>query len=153
MLQASPTHPVFIRIRAQKNIEKFCEIVLEESEGEGVKAEVIFAQICLETGYLQFYGQVSATQCNFSGLGATDDGAAGATFPDVRTGIRAQVQHLKGYASKEPLNQECVDPRFVYLASRRGTAKYVEDLGGGNWATDPDYASKLKRLINAMKSY
>ena len=139
--------------KGAKNIEKFCEIVLEESEGEGVKAEVIFAQICLETGYLQFYGQVSATQCNFSGLGATDDGAAGATFPDVRTGIRAQVQHLKGYASKEPLNQECVDPRFVYLASRRGTAKYVEDLGGGNWATDPDYASKLKRLINAMKSY
>ncbi len=141
------------RDKGAKNIEQFCEIVLEESEAEGVKAEVIFAQVCLETGYLQFYGQVAAGQCNFSGLGATDDGAAGATFPDVRTGIRAQVQHLKGYASKESLNQECVDPRFVYLASRRGTAKHVEDLGGGNWATDPDYAAKLKKLIHAMKSY
>ncbi len=139
--------------KGAKNIEKFCEIVIEESENEGVKAEVIFAQVCLETGYLQFYGQVSASQCNFSGLGATDDGAAGATFPDVRTGIRAQVQHLKGYASKEPLNQACVDPRFTYLSARRGSAKHVEDLGGGNWATDPDYAVKLKRLINAMKSY
>ena len=28
-------------------------------------------------------------------------GAAGATFPDVRTGLRAQVQHLKAYASTE----------------------------------------------------
>lgn len=148
------TYPSAVyKSKGAKNIEKFCEIVLDESEKEGVKAEVIFAQVCLETGYLQFYGQVSAEQCNFSGLGATDDGAAGATFPDVATGIRAQVQHLKGYASKESLNQECVDPRFVYLALKRGSAKCVEDLGGGNWATDPDYAVKLKRLIQEMKSY
>lgn len=141
------------RDRGAEDIDEFCEIVMEESEAEGVKAEVIFAQICLETGYLQFNGQVSAEQCNFSGLGATDDGAAGATFSDVRTGIRAQVQHLKGYASKESLNQPCVDPRFGYLSSKRASAKYVEDLGNGSWATDPDYAVKLKKLIHTMKSY
>lgn len=141
------------REKGAKNIEKFCKTVLDESEKEGVKAEVVFAQVCLETGYLQFYGQVRPEQCNFSGLGATDDGAAGATFPDVKTGLRAQVQHLKGYASKDSLNQACVDPRFVYLSSKRGTTKYVEDLGNGNWATDPDYAVKLKRLIYTMKSY
>ncbi len=135
------------------NIDEFCKLVVEESKAEGVKAEVIFAQICLETGYLSFGGQVSAEQCNFSGLGATDDGAAGATFPDVRTGIRAQVQHLKGYASKDDLTQKCVDPRFMYLMSKRGTARYVQNLGNGNWATDPDYASKLMGLIKAMKTY
>lgn len=139
--------------KGAKNIKKFCEIVLDECKKEGVKAEVIFAQICLETGYLQFGGQVSAAQCNFAGLGATDDGAAGAAFPNVRIGIRAQVQHLKGYASTEDLKQACVDPRFVYLKYRRGTAKYVQDLGNGNWATDPNYASKLMNLIKAMKSY
>ena len=135
------------------SIEKFCRIVLSESEAEGVKAEVIFAQVCLETGYLSFGGQVKASQCNFAGLGATDDGASGATFPNVRTGLRAQVQHLKGYASTEDLKQKCVDPRFHYLAGRRGTAKYVQSLGNGNWATDPLYASKLMRLIQQMKSY
>lgn len=139
--------------KGAKNIEKFCKIVINESEKEGVKAEVIFAQICLETGYLQFGGQVSPQQCNFSGLGATDDGAAGATFSNVKIGIRAQVQHLKGYASKDDLNQKCVDPRFAYLSYRRGTAKYVQDLGGGNWATDPNYATKLMALITAMKKY
>lgn len=139
--------------KGAKNIEKFCKIVVSESQKEGVKAEVIFAQICLETGYLQFGGQVSPQQCNFSGLGATDDGAAGATFKNVKTGIRAQVQHLKGYASTDDLNQKCVDPRFAYLSYRRGTAKYVQDLGGGNWATDPNYATKLMALIRAMKKY
>lgn len=134
-------------------IEAFCNIIIDESNKEGVRAEVIFAQVCLETGYLQFGGQVSAEQCNFSGIGATDDGAAGATFASVRIGIRAQVQHLKGYASKDSLNQKCVDPRFVYLASKRGTAKYVQSLGNGNWATDPGYATKLMGLIKAMKNY
>lgn len=139
--------------KGAKNLEKFCDTVISESEKEGVRAEVIFAQICLETGYLQFGGQVSASQCNFAGLGATDDGAAGATFSSVKVGIRAQVQHMKGYASKEELNEKCVDPRFVYLASRRGSAAYVQDLGGGNWATDPNYASKLMTMIKAMKKY
>lgn len=139
--------------KGAKDIKRFCEIVLEECKKEGVKAEVLFAQICLETGYLQFGGQVNVSQCNFGGLGATDDGANGATFPNVRIGIRAQVQHLKGYASKEALNQKCVDPRFVYLASRRGTAKYVQKLGNGNWATDPNYAPKLMNLIQLMKTY
>ncbi|MCI9426518.1 MAG: hypothetical protein HFI81_02000 [Eubacterium sp.] len=139
--------------KGAKNILKFCEIVIEESEAEGVRAEVIFAQVCLETGYLSFGGQVSPYQCNFSGIGATDDGAAGATFPDVRTGLRAQVQHLKGYASTEDLNQACVDPRFSYLAYKRGIAKNVQDLGAGNWATDPAYAMKLMTLIKKMKAY
>lgn len=138
--------------KGAKNIKQFCQIILEESEKEGVKAEVIFAQVCLETGYLSFGGQVSAGQCNFSGIGATDDGASGATFPNVRIGIRAQVQHLKGYASKEALKQDCVDPRFKYLASRRGTTPYVQNLGNGNWATDPLYSIKLMNLIKSMKS-
>lgn len=139
--------------KGAKNIQKFCEIIIDECEQEGVRAEVVFAQVCLETGYLSFGGQVSAGQCNFSGIGATDDGASGAVFPSVRIGIRAQVQHLKGYASTEDLNGECVDPRFVYLTSLRGSAKNVQDLGGGKWATDPVYAMKLMNLIKEMKKY
>ena len=145
-------YPSIYKDKGAKNIKKFCEILLDECEREGVRAEVIFAQVCLETGYLSFGGQVSAGQCNFSGLGATDDGAAGATFKDVRTGLRAQVQHLKGYASKDSLNQKCVDLRFQYLTHRRGSTPYVQNLGNGNWATDPNYASKLMTLIKKMKS-
>jgi len=146
-------YPSIYKNKGAKDIKKFCKIVLNESNKEGVRAEVIFAQVCLETGFLSFGGQVKPEQCNFSGIGATDDGAAGATFPNVKTGIRAQVQHLKGYASKESLNQKCVDPRFKYLTSRRGTTPYVQQLGNGNWATDPMYASKLMTLIKKMKSY
>ncbi len=128
-------------------ILEFAEIVYEEAEAEGVRAEVVFAQMCKETGYLQFGGDVSIEQCNFAGIGATGGGAAGAEFEDVRTGIRAQVQHLKAYASDEDLNGICVDPRFQYV--QRESAVYVEWLGknenptGAGWATGLNYGYSL----------
>jgi len=48
----------------------------------------------LETGWLKFGGTVPESFNNFGGIGATDDGGAPASFPDMRTGIRAVVQHL-----------------------------------------------------------
>ena len=134
-------------------IDEFCRILVEEANAEGVKAEVLFAQVCIETGNLKFGGQVQPGQCNFGGLGATDGGAAGADFSShgkdaVRMGLRAQVQHLKAYASTDPLKNDCVDPRFSLVT--RGKAPLVENLGGGNWASDKGYAAKLLRVINAL---
>ncbi len=143
-------------IKGAGSIEKFCDLVILEANKEGVRAEVVFAQICLETGFLQFGGQVSVGQCNFGGLGATDNGAAGATFPNVQTGLRAQVQHLKAYASTQPLNQTCVDPRFSLVV--RGCAPYVEWLGqkenptGRGWATAEGYGNRLVKIISLMKA-
>ncbi len=134
--------------------ENFFTILKEEADAEGVKAEVLFAQVMLETGGLRFGGDVQAWQCNFGGLGATGNGVSGEVFPDVRTGLRAQVQHLKAYASREPLKNPCVDSRFFYVT--RGSAPYVEWLAipknptGKGWATDPDYGTKLLRIINSL---
>ena len=129
-------------------IEDFAKLCVEEANSEGVRPEVLFSQIMHETGYLQFGGQVSPDQCNFGGLGATNDGAAGATFPDVRTGLRAQVQHLKAYASTEDLVNEVVDPRFDLVS--RGCAPTVYDLGG-RWAVPGDtYGDALMRHMEDM---
>lgn len=133
------------------DIEAFCQIVYDECSIEGVKAEVIFAQICHETAYLQFGGQVNVQQCNFGGLGAADNGASGSTFADVRSGIRTQVQHMKAYASTAPLKQECIDSKFSYI--NRGTAEYVQQLGKMNWATDSSYDIILMNYINKIKLY
>ena len=92
------------------SIEQFCQIYYEEATAEGIKVEVAFSQAMLETGFLKFGGQVKPSQFNFAGLGATDNGASGASFTSVREGIRAQIQHLKCYASTEPLVNDCVDP-------------------------------------------
>jgi hypothetical protein len=134
-------------------IRKFCQVILEEANAEGIRAEVVFAQAMKETGWLQFGGDVKITQFNFAGLGATGGGVSGNSFPNVRTGIRAQVQHLKAYASTEALKNTCVDVRFTYVT--RGCAPYVEWLGakenptGSGWAVvqNEDYGYELCCMI------
>ncbi len=138
-------------------LEEFCKIFLEEANAEGVRAEVAFAQSMKETGWLQFNGSiVKIDQFNFAGLGALDGNATGncASFKNVREGIRAQIQHLKAYASTDPLKNTCVDPRFDKV--KRGCAPYVEWLGqkenpnGYGWATDPTYGSSLAGMIRKL---
>ena len=79
---------------------------------------------------------------------------AGVSYPDVRTGIRAQVQHLKAYASDESLNQDCVDTRFDMV--KRCSAPYAEWLGqkenpaGTGWATAEKYGYSIVSMIGKM---
>ena len=136
--------------KGASSIDEFCAILVEEAQFEGVKPEVVFAQAMHETGWLQFGGDVKIDQCNFAGIGAVGNGEPGYTFESVRIGLRAQVQHLKGYASKADLNGACVDPRFGYVD--RGIAPNVEDLGG-RWATGTDYGYKLVDSIYELTSY
>lgn len=157
---AHAAYPAFYAGTDAPTIKAFCQIYMEECAAEGVKAEVAFCQAMNETGFLKFGGQVSITQYNFAGMGATDDGAAGASFPNVRTGVRAQVQHLKGYASTNALNNACVDPRFAYLSKSRGCAPIVEWLGINEnpakkgWATSVNYGYNLRNLyMNKLAQY
>lgn len=142
------------------SIEQFAQIFYEEASAENIKAEVAWCQAMLETGYLKFGGDVKISQFNFAGLGATGGGASGATFSNVREGVRAQIQHLKAYASstvtESSLKYALVDPRFQYV--QKGCAKYVEILGqkenpsGNGWATSKGYGTQILNLIKKMKS-
>lgn len=137
-------------------IDDFCTIILEEANAEGVRGEVVFEQAMLETGWLQYGGDSGISQYNFAGIGTTGGGVAGVSYPDVRTGIRAQVQHLKAYACEDALNQDLVDTRFDMVT--RGSAPYVEWLGqqenpnGGGWAAGSNYGEKLRKLLSDLKA-
>ena len=155
--KATATYPDYYKNTDAPTIEAFCQIYLEECAAEGVRAEVAFAQAMIETGYLRYGGLVKIEDKNFAGLGATDSASERkiAQFPTVRQGVRAQIQHLKAYASTDALKNAVVDPRFNRVT--RGTAIYVEYLSipnnpyGKGWASDPDYASKIKNVMNKIK--
>lgn len=134
-------------------INQFAQIFYEEATAEGVRAEVAFTQCMKETGFLKYGGDVLPNQYNFAGIGAT--GAVhGASFSNVRMGIRAQVQHLKAYGSVSPLTNQCVDPRFNLV--KRGSAQYVEWLGikenpnGYGWATSKSYGHDIVNMVNVL---
>lgn len=134
-------------------INQFAQIFYEEATAEGVRAEVAFTQCMKETGFLKYGGDVLPNQYNFAGIGAT--GAVhGASFSNVRMGIRAQIQHLKAYGSVSPLTNQCVDPRFNLV--KRGSAQYVEWLGikenpnGYGWATSKSYGHDIVNMVNVL---
>ena len=142
------------------SLEQLAQIFLEEGEAEGVRGDVAFAQSLHETGYFKFGGIVLPNQNNYAGIGALNGNAKGeaATFPDPRTGVRAQIQHLKAYASTDALVNACVDPRFSLVT--RGSAPFVEWLGaadnpnGKGWAVPgKGYGGKVVALLGQIVAY
>ena len=136
------------------SIETFCQIYCEEAQAEGIRTEVAFTQAMKETGFLQFGGDVSVGQFNFAGIGTTGGGVPGNSYPDIRTGVRAQIQHLKAYATEDGLNQECVDNRYEYV--KKASAPYVQWLGqkenpeGAGWATGEYYGYDIAGMIQKL---
>ena len=132
-------------------------LYLSEGEAEGVRGDIAFAQSCLETGNFTFSGSaVTLPQNNFCGLGVMQRGKTGLSFDTPQLGIRAQVQHLKAYASTDALVNEKNDPRFRYVT--RGCAPYAEWLGqkenpqGKGWAAGEKYGEKILSILKAIVS-
>ena len=130
-------------------------LYLSEGKAEGVRGDIAFAQSCLETGNFGFSGSaVTLDQNNFCGMGVTSNGMKGNSFATPQLGIRAQIQHLKAYASTAALVNACIDPRFQYVT--RGAAPYVEWLGskenpkGVGWATGAGYGGKILAILKKI---
>ena len=132
----------------RERVERLAAYYIKESAAEGINADIAFAQMCLETGFLRFGGLVTAEMNNFCGLGAINAENPGLAFPDEQTGVRAHIQHLKAYASAEPLNLPSVDPRYRYV-NPKGKAPYIYNLAG-TWAADPAYGHKIDQLLRRM---
>ncbi len=146
--------------RSTVSVEVLAQLFLDEGAAEGVTGDVAFVQTMIETGWLRFPdgGQVRAEYNNFAGIGAVDGGSASgpARFPDARTGVRAQIQHLRVYAdpavTPQNLAHPLESPRF-HLVRPRGKAPSWSVFGNGNWATDPGYAAKIERLYSRLLDF
>ena len=131
-------------------MEELANLYTEESAIEGVNSDVAFAQMCLETGFLRFGGLVTADMNNFCGLGAIGPNQRGLIFPNPRMGVRAHIQHLKAYATEEPLKQALIDPRFHYV--KRGSSPAIDGLAG-TWAEDRAYAEKIRNILERLYTF
>lgn len=130
---------------------------ISEGKAEGIRGDLAFCQSCLETGNFTFKNTaVTLDQNNFCGLGVSQNGMKGHSFETPQLGIRAQIQHLKAYANKEPLKYAQIDPRFHYVT--RGCAPYLQWLGsqenplGYGWASGSNYADHILRIYNSVRN-
>ncbi|MFA9429711.1 S-layer homology domain-containing protein [Egicoccus sp. AB-alg2] len=150
------SQPTGSAYRATVSPETLAQLFIEEGRAEGVAGDIAFAQSVLETGWFRWpsHGQVHATYNNFSGIGACDGGTCTvARFRNARIGVRAQIQHLRAYADPNVtvarLAHPLESPRF-HLVSPKGKARLWEQMGNGNWATDPQYATKILSIHRSM---
>ncbi|MBW4501201.1 MAG: N-acetylmuramoyl-L-alanine amidase [Scytonema hyalinum WJT4-NPBG1] len=141
---------LFLRNNNESAIVQFPDLpklYREEATIEGVNYDIAFCQMCLETAFLRFGGDLKPEQNNFAGLGTIGGGAEVASFESARIGVRAQIQHLKAYASLEPLVQGVVDPRFRFVT--RGIATSINQLSG-RWSADLDYGNKIMAMLRRL---
>ncbi len=139
---------VFLRSENDTALDLFPdlpEIYRQEATIEGVDYDIAFCQMCVETDFLRFPGLLRPAQNNFAGL-ANGSGEL-ATFSSARIGVRAHIQHLKAYASTEPLARDKVDPRFDFV--KRGVAPLVGQLSN-LWAADPLYGQKILARLEEL---
>lgn len=130
-------------------IKQLVSLYIEEAAIEGVNHDIAFCQMCHETGFLRFNGDVCRSQFNYCGLGAVGNGAQGLIFESMEEGVRAHIQHLKMYASTDELQNPSISGRGRFV--RRGTVTTINELTG-SWAADPLYAEKINIILNRVYS-
>jgi len=142
---------------------QLAQIYIVEGNKEGVRGDIAFCQAIQETGWFKFGNDVLAEQNNYCGYGATNSTprGKGAWFRTPQEGVRAQIQHLKAYSSRELLVTELVQPfdsagnkqesRFIFV--KRGISPNWEDLNG-KWAVPgTDYGQKILKLYSDLTAF
>jgi hypothetical protein len=132
-------------------------------EALGVRWDYAFYQMIVETGALSYWrgnraGDVKAAQNNFAGLGATGRGERGESFPDLQTGVRAHLEHLRLYANQpveNPVAQRTRNVRDwgVLTAWHQTFTRPITfaDMAG-KWAQSKTYASMLKLVADRFNA-
>jgi flagellum-specific peptidoglycan hydrolase FlgJ len=140
------------RLSGGTSMRELAQLFVEEGADEDVRGDVAFAQSVLETGYFRY-----ALDNNYAGLGACDSCAGEPGFPSPRDGVRAQIQHLKNYGDPDSRTPGLAHPPSPtwYGADpavaahnfdtffAKGRAQTWQVMGKGNWATDPNYSTKV----------
>lgn len=165
--------------RANATEEELIRIYRQEGGRMAIRWDAAFAQGIVETGWFNWpdSGMVRPSDNNYAGLGAYD-GSGGDyvfRFPDARTGVLAQMQHLRLYSDPTtnlegtnlgaPLAKDVEDRyparwrtvRGIKLANGEyayaGRVPRWEAFGNGMWATDPLYSCKVLNIYRQMLEF
>jgi Mannosyl-glycoprotein endo-beta-N-acetylglucosaminidase len=126
----------------------------QHGEALRVRWDYAFFQMLLETNYLSYrtgnggWGDVDPRQNNFAGIGTTGGGVPGDSFPDVSTGVLAQMQHLIAYSGERvrsplaPRTREKQDD-IIERSLALGRPVRFDDLTN-RWAADRNYARSIE---------
>jgi hypothetical protein len=119
-----------------------------------IRPDVLVAQAVLETNRGHYGGD--SMPWNMAGIkkdGAVRDRPKDfEVVPNASEGVRMHVNHMAAYTGKRAVGT----PHDRYYEARAAQSRRewwvrkVSQLGNGVWASDPDYASKIQRILDDM---
>jgi len=118
-----------------------------------IRADIAWAQMCHETNFLEYTGDVKPGQNNFAGIGATGGGEPGNSFATEELGIIAHFAHLAWYYFPDHVNKYCsleYDPRHFDNVHKYYNGDTSLGFLKGRWATDTNYADKIAQFANEI---
>lgn len=127
-----------------------------------VRWDYAFFQMAVETNFLTYrtgtgrMGDVDPLQNNFAGIGTTGGGVPGDRFPDVKTGVHAQIQHLVVYSGERlalPIAPRTKLKQDEILLATQGVNHPMRfaDLAR-RWAVDKNYGSSIEWVADSYRS-
>jgi len=144
------TIPVHVTQFIQKNLVAVSNV----SRKYGVPASIILAQAGLESGW----GQKVEGNAYFGVKGKAPDGASVniATHEDTKEGHIAIHDNFRAYTSFEDAAEDYAmmlssNPRFSHaFMFKNDPEKFAEELQRNHYATDVNYAKKIKQVIKSF---
>jgi len=129
-------------------LNKLIDTYIEEAAFENIKHDIAIAQMLYATSFLKGYNFVSSH--NYGGLSALP--SWNGKFANMTDGVRAHIQHIKGYVSTTMNSRQIVDPRYYLLVDLNylGTVKTFDQLYG-RWVS-PSAAADYKKNIEIILS-
>ncbi|MFA5015643.1 MAG: PKD domain-containing protein, partial [Actinomycetota bacterium] len=121
-----------------------------------IRADIAWAQMCHETGFLEYTGDVQPNQNNFCGMGATGGGVPGNSFASEELGIIAHYAHLSWYYYPDHINNYCnsqYDPRHFGSSHYKYTGNTTLGFLNGNWAPGSTYTAKIILFANGIYGF
>ncbi len=113
---------------------------------------VAFAQSIVETGSFSFpsYGQLTAKDNNFAGIGACDSCAHGWSFPTADAGVLAQLELLHEFATTAPWPKDI--PNAIGGSGIGGCCATWTQLAG-KWASSTTYGISIMTIYHQMLTW
>lgn len=133
--------------------ERYAREVFRLYPESGLSPELVIAQWDLETGKGTSTHWINRN--NPGGIGVTDGGDLGYSWPTPEDAAQAQVVHLSAYVDGYNRNLRrylADDPRYLLVLQTdwAESVKTVADLTG-KWATDPQYGEKIAGRLEQLR--
>jgi len=131
----------------QGTLNSLIETYIREAGSEGINHDIAIAQMLYATNNLSNQRMITY---NYGGLNA--DGLSwNGSFHDMTEGVRAHIQHLKGYASTHPPRTHIVDPRYHLLVNigHLGSVRTFDDLYR-QWTVNSNYGNSINRILDEL---